>query len=62
MCNAHLCLWRATFISNQQQIALSINYYLFLESPTCYTKQLITEEKRCESKTEKGFACGKKDI
>ena len=37
MCNTHLCLWGAPFISNQQQIALSVNHNLFLESATCHT-------------------------
>lgn len=35
--NTHLCLWGAPFISNQQQIALSVNNNLFLESATCHT-------------------------
>lgn len=36
-CDTHLCLWGAPFISNQQQIALSVNHNLFLESATCHT-------------------------
>lgn len=35
--NTHLCLWGAPFISNQQQIALSVNNNLFLEAATCHT-------------------------
>lgn len=35
--DTHLCLWGAPFISNQQQIALSVNNNLFLESATCHT-------------------------
>lgn len=39
-CNTHLCLWGAPFISNQQQIALSVNNNLFLEAATCHTHRI----------------------
>jgi hypothetical protein len=60
VCSTHLCLWGAPFISNQQQIALSINDNLLLEPATCHTKHGVTEEnQRVRGQTDVGFACGK---
>ena len=53
--STHLCLWRAPFISDQQQIALSVNNNLFLESATCHThtKNLVTRERQSEGRANR---------
>ena len=49
-CWTHLGLRGATFISDQQQIALSVDDNLFLEPATCHThthtKHLVTQERQ----------------
>lgn len=38
-CDTHLCLWGSAFISDQQQVALSIHHNLLLEAPTCHIQR-----------------------
>lgn len=63
-CCTHLGLWGATFISDQQQIALSVSDNLFLEPATCHThthtKHLYFWERQSVGRrTGVSFACGK---
>ena len=64
-CWTHLGLRGATFISDQQQIALSVDDNLFLEPATCHTHThtqntwLHRKDRAWGGQTDVGFACGK---